>query len=250
MISKRKLNDFFRKFNFEIHGTGYLQSLKKGEFKSNEFEYFQRAFGNRAITIFDVGANRGLKTKEFIKHFPGAELHAFEPYQPLFAELESQFSGLKNIHLHNLGISSQPGQKIFNVNRGIDTSSFLTSKHTGLSSDAQVATLSQVLLRLTTMEKVVEERKISRIHILKLDIQGSELDALKGAQRLLKEKKIDLIFTEAYFVEQYVDQPLFYDIASYLKQYDYFLQDIYNPIYGKNRLAWCDAVFIRNNLND
>lgn len=92
------------------------------------------------------------------------------------------------------------------------------------------------------------ENNLNHIHILKLDIQGSELNALKGAEKLLIEKKIDLVYTEAYFVQQYVDQPLFPEIAMYLLNRGYQLQDIYNPIYGKGKLAWCDAVFVRDNL--
>ncbi|MEJ7822778.1 MAG: hypothetical protein WKF85_10680, partial [Chitinophagaceae bacterium] len=64
----------------------------------------------------------------------------------------------------------------------------------------------------------------------------------------LREGRIDLIFTESYFIQQYQDQPLFFEIAAYLLSFGYVLQDIYNPIYGKGRLAWCDAMFIRENI--
>ena len=124
----------------------------------------------------------------------------------------------------------------------------MQSQSTGLNSDAQVKTLEQRTVPVKTIKQSCEEEKIDRIHILKLDIQGSELRALKGAVNLLKDKKIDLIYTEAYFIKQYVDQPLFPEIAQYLSDLGYQLQDIYNPVYGKGNIAWCDAVFVRNDL--
>ena len=92
------------------------------------------------------------------------------------------------------------------------------------------------------------KEKITHINILKLDIQGYELKALKGAEDLLRSKKIDLIYTEAYFIQQYHDQPLFPEIAMYLSKFGYQLQDIYNPIYGNDKIAWCDAIFMRDDL--
>jgi hypothetical protein len=87
-----------------------------------------------------------------------------------------------------------------------------------------------------------------RINILKLDIQGSELSALKGASDLLAGQLIDIIFTETYFIQQYKEQPLFHEIAAYLHGFEYQLQDLYNPYYGNGKIAWCDSLFIRNRL--
>lgn len=249
MISKNKINKYLRKFKVEIHGTSYIQSLKKGKFKSNEFDFFKKIFGSGPITIFDIGANRGLKIIEFLKFFPSSLIYAFEPYIPLFKELEKQFLNNPDIRLFNIGVSDKRTEKVFNVNRGVDTSSFLISNKTGLNSDRQVETIEQFTLPLDVLDQIVLKEKVERIHLLKLDIQGSELNALKGAERLLIEKRIDVIFTEAYFIQQYIGQPLFYEIASYLQQFGYSLQDIYNPIYGNGKIAWCDAIFVRENLN-
>jgi hypothetical protein len=77
-----------------------------------------------------------------------------------------------------------------------------------------------------------------------MDIQGAELLALKGAIKLLEEKKIGLIYTETYFRRQYNNQPLFHEISKFLADYGYYIQDIYSPIYGKGSIAWCDAIFL------
>ena len=61
---------------------------------------------------------------------------------------------------------------------------------------------------------------------------------------MLENNKIDLIFCELFFVEQYENLPLFYDVANFLKNYNFQLQDINSPFYGQGNLAWCDAIFI------
>lgn len=232
----------------QLHGMGYLQSLAKGEFKKDEFAYFKEIFGDRKLVIFDVGANRGHTIDTFLGLFPDSKVIAFEPYPPLAKEILMKYKDRPNVTIDPSGISDKKGELLFYVNKSVDTSSFLPSQLTGLTSDPQVKNVEQITVPVKTIEDSCAENHIDHIHILKLDIQGSELKALKGAERLLADKKIDLVYTEAYFIQQYVDQPLFTDIAAYLLSYGYQLQDIYNPIYGKGRLAWCDAIFVRKDL--
>ena len=247
MLSKKIVNKWLKGFKVELHGTSYLQSLKRGQFKANEFDFFKKVFQGKEIVIFDVGANRGNKTAEFLQIFPSAGVHSFEPYKPLFDEIKNKFLHVQNVNLYNLGVSRRKGKIKFNVNKGVDTSSFLESKYTGLNSDAQVSTVEQLDLEVDTLDNITQGMA-SRINLLKLDIQGSELEALKGAEKLLLMKKIDVIFTESYFIQQYVGQPLFSEIVSFLLPFGYVIQDIYNPIYGDGKLAWCDVIFIRNDL--
>lgn len=59
------------------------------------------------------------------------------------------------------------------------------------------------------------------IDILKMDIQGGELLALKGAQSLLEASRIRLLALEVEFKPLYKDQPLFWDICAYLYRFGY-----------------------------
>ncbi len=248
MSIKNKLNHYLRKFGVELHGSNYLQALAKGDFKKNEFDFFKQVFKSKPIVIYDVGANRGDTIVKFLEHFPSSTIIAFEPVTYLCEGLRKLFHDNTNIKIENAGISDSTGELIFHLNKSIDTSSFLPSQKAGLNSDAQVQTIEQKKMPVKTLAQSYLEENIEQIHILKLDIQGSELKALKGAENLLKEKKIDIIYTEAYFIQQYVDQPLFPEIALYLSNFGYRLQDIYNPIYGKGKIAWCDAIFVNENL--
>jgi len=224
-----------------------MQSLLKGSFKDDAFLKQQDLFGKNVSVIFDIGANRGDVVAKYLEMFPHAIIYAFEPFPGSFEILEQRFKGNDSVHCFKLAIAEEEGTKTFYVNRNVDTNSLLKPKLSGLSSDKQVENLSVVTVSSTTLDKFCNENKINQIDILKMDIQGGELAALKGASGLLLHKQVQNIYSEVYFMEQYESQPLFHDISKFLYGFDFSLQDIYSPIYGKGRLAWGDVIFILKN---
>jgi FkbM family methyltransferase len=192
-----------------------------------------------------VGANVGDIALRYNELFPNASICAFEPFPDSFELLKSNITGRVTIKPYQKAIAAVAGEQTFFVNYNADTNSLLPSQKMGLSSDKQVANKSEITVDVWTIDDFCKNENIEFIDILKLDIQGGELAALKGACNLLSKKKIGLIYTEAYFRQQYIDQPLFHDISKYLEQFGYFIQDIYSPIYGKGNLAWCDAIFLK-----
>ena len=247
-MNKNKLNSLFRKFGFEIHGVSFMQALSNADLKKNELDFLKKIYGEEEVLIYDVGANRGVIMEKYLSIFPNSSIHAFEPYDDYVQMLIKKYEKNGKIKINNYALSDIEGSKIFNINKSIDTSSFLTSKKTGLNSDEAVKTINQILVHQTTIDKYAAVNNHNKVHILKLDIQGSELNALKGAEVMLKENKIDFIFSETYFIEQYENQPSFFDISNYLLSFGYVMQDLYYPIYGKGKIAWCDTLFVRDGL--
>jgi len=243
-MKKSLINKYLRKFGIELHGTGYMQSLQKSSFSEDAFDKQKEILGRNATVIFDIGANRGEVTLKYKSLFSSAAIYAFEPFSGSFGILQSRIQGLHNIHTFQKAISDSNGTFTFYVNKNIDTNSLLKSQKMGLNSDSEVRNISSIQVETITIDEFCVTNNIKEIDILKLDIQGGELAALKGAEKLLALKKIHLIYTEAYFKQQYEQQPLFFEIATFLQEHNYYLQDLYNPIYGKGSIAWCDAIFL------
>lgn len=246
MFNKKRINNIARKFGVEVHGKGYLQSLEKGEFKQDCFQVQQHIIKKRNPVIFDVGANRGNVVEQYLKYFPAASIYAFEPFPESFHFLNNRFLENNSIHCFEKAVASSAGSKEFFANKNIDTNSLLKPQKTGLTSDEQVKNLTKIEVEGVVLDEFCTKDNIIHIDILKMDIQGGEYDALKGLQNMLSKSAIDLIYTETYFVEQYVAQPLFHDISKMLFNYGYILQDIYNPIYGNGHIAWADVIFIKD----
>ena len=243
-MKKLIVNKYLKAFGFELHGTGYMQSLRKSSFQDNAFDKQKEMITGRPSCVFDVGANRGDVALKYHSLFPSTAIYAFEPFITSFETLQSNVKGIPHIHCFQKALSDSKGVFKMYVNKNIYTNSLLKPQKMGLSSDNEVKNVSTLEVEATTIDDFCAANNIHEIDILKLDIQGGELAALKGANKLLASKKIELIYTEAYFKQQYENQPLFYEIAEYLKGYNYFLQDLYNPIYGKGSIAWCDAIFL------
>jgi FkbM family methyltransferase len=243
-MKKAVINKYLRRLGLELHGVSYIQSLKKTDFRENAFEVQQRLAKSTPKIIFDLGANRGDTALNYAKLFPLASIYAFEPFPETYDKLIARVGGNKMIKPQPVAISEKKGEAVFHSNVNEDTNSLLPSAKIGLSSDDQVRTQSQIKVNTETIDDFCIEHQIGKIDILKMDIQGAELSALKGASQLLKEKKISMIYFETYFQKQYENQPLFYEIATFLEGYGYHLQDLYSPIYGNGSLIWCDVIFL------
>lgn len=243
-MKKSFINKYLQKFGFEVHGTGYIQSLQKGSFKEDAFDKQKEITGSRVSTIFDIGANRGSVALRYHELFPSADIYAFEPFPGTFEIMTENTKAVKKIHCFQNAVAENKKNHTLYVNTNVDTNSLFKPQKTGLTSDNEVKNVSTIEVEGITIDDFCKTNGITQIDILKLDIQGGELSALKGAKEMLASKRIRLIYTEAFFVEQYENQPLFYHIADYLHQHQYHLQDIYSPAYGKGSIAWCDAIFL------
>ena len=245
---KNQLNRILRKFGAEIHGAGYIQAQLKKDFQQDSFSVQKELLGTGKISvIFDIGANRGDIVERYTTRFPQAVIHAFEPFPGSFDQLKSRFSNNEKVICHALAVGEEKKTLPFYVNKNVDTNSLLKPIKMGLSSDASVQNETLIEVPCVRLDDFCEMEKIEQIHILKMDIQGGEYGALKGAQKLLEAKRVKLLYLETYFLEQYENQPLFHDISKLLHGFGYYLQDIYHPIYGKGSIAWGDVIFLPRN---
>jgi len=101
--------------------------------------------------------------------------------------------------------------------------------------------------------------EIDEIDFFKIDVQGSELDVFKGAEKALASALI--VQTEVEFVEMYENQPLFGDVDRHLRERGFWFHTFVGMIsmtmkplqvgeidYGLNQRLWSDAVYVRHLL--
>lgn len=89
------------------------------------------------------------------------------------------------------------------------------------------------------------------IDFLHMDIQGAELQALRGAERLLRERRIRLIYAEVLIFPLYRDQPFYWDLGQFLNAHGFRLYSLYDRHYHASNprvLSWADALFICDEL--
>ncbi len=96
-----------------------------------------------------------------------------------------------------------------------------------------------------TLDEWAARENLTGVEIIKLDLQGHETEALKGAHGLLKTS-VQLIFTEVEFGPIYDKNSFFSDVEKLLKDYGFKLfqlYDLYTTLEGQ--LVAGDALFVR-----
>ena len=244
---KKLINSYLRRLGIEIHGTGYIQKLKRFDLNKNEWILQKEFLKGKANVIFDVGANSGNTTLKYLKVFPSAIIHSFEPFADSYEVFINLHKDSLNVNLNKYALSNDIGSSILNVNKSVDTNSLLESKKLGASSDKSCVSVGQILIENNTIDNYCLKNNIKEIDILKIDVQGSEIKVLKGAINMLRNGRIKLIYLETYFKQQYVNQPLFHDISKFLYNHNFLFQDIYDPYFSNNNMIWCDSIFINPN---
>lgn len=133
--------------------------------------------------IFDVGANVGLYAQMLTRIFgPAAVVHSFEPSRKTFERLTKNTRSLANVRRHHFGLGGERGTSVLFSNAdesGIASVYKRRLDHFGL----EMGKREEVELR--TLDAFCDEQGITHIHLLKMDVEGHELEVLHGAARML-----------------------------------------------------------------
>lgn len=208
-----------------------------------------RLAGKNIKCIFEVGAADGRDCLTYAARCPDATIFAFEPLPQNFDKLKNNTSNEPRIITTNAALSNTSGTSSFYITALDDASSLLPSKKTNSTFDKYMASKSTIDVKTTTIDDECKKNKIKCIDILKLDTQGFELPILKGAQIMLEEKAVKVIYTEVQFIQLYENASLFHEIVSFLESKNYKLHNIYNLVHNQDgQLAWGDAIFLPNNI--
>lgn len=156
--------------------------------------------------IIDVGANSGQFSKVATNFYPNAKINAFEPLPNLYPKIEKLFSANKNITTHNLALGNEVGVIKFNKNNYGHISSILEISADNIHYPKQENDLEQIDVQIKTLDSMsLLDKENSGITLLKLDVQGYELEVLKGGEETLKN--INYVVIEANLEQLYTNQP-------------------------------------------
>lgn len=227
----------------KIHQIRTKYHYRRRQLTKNGMIDQQRLFAEMSeLRIFDVGANIGGKVARYRKLFPDASIHCFEPYPSIFAKLQTRFEHDSRVFAHCSALADVVGTAELYVSKADVYNSLLKPIHDRTAGfDPVPATIS---VPTSTFDEYCKQAGISDVHILKLDVQGSEIKVLNGAQKMLASGSIWLIYIEIQIIPIYENQPLFNDLMNFFYPFDYQLFNVYDlRESGLRQLNVGDAIF-------
>lgn len=191
-------------------------NLTLGHIDSLELLELIKKDGSALVNIFDVGANVGTWTLLAKAVFPDTTVEAFEPLEVHVKSFEEATTQLKNVNLHTYCLGSENTNAIMNVSSFSDSSSLLDA--TALEYEQfKIKKAAEAAVAVKRLDSLIVAGELPVPQLIKLDVQGYELEVLKGLGEYLNQ--VNYLIIEVSFREYYHGQPLFLDIANYLAQH-------------------------------
>lgn len=235
-----KLNKLLRIISNKI----YIKAMIQGSAAGVEHE---KALKNLQVYyILDIGANRGQFALIARKNFPNLPIYSFEPLAEPAQIFKRVFANDPNTRLIECAIGRKKTTGTIHITLDDDSSSLLpiTKTQSRLFPGSKEKTTRQV--QVLPLQEALAGVEIPPGSLMKIDVQGYELEVLQGSENLLD--KFSLLYIECSYVELYQGQALAHQVIAWLAERSFLLTGVYNTYYDKTGQAiQSDLLFARPN---
>jgi FkbM family methyltransferase len=222
LLFKLTGNEFFQQVLSRIaHQTQELMGIGSASYaeSSGEKGVFRvlRKTRQSSYSIFDVGANTGQYLHQILKHFGNEnfDIHCFEPSKSTFMALANNAPAIEAIKLNNFALGKEKGEARLYFDENNSSLASLTKRrldHFNINFGLQET------VEIDTVDNYCNNENISKISLLKIDVEGHELDVLAGASRMFEQKAVDLVTFEFGGCN--------IDTRSFFQDFYYFFQNV------------------------
>lgn len=213
----------------------------------NAFTMQQRLLAASQVkTIIDGGGHHGVVARQYVGLFPGAKVYSFEPTPATFQVLGRNVAGIGAIEAVNAAVGDRDGEVEFYIDEVEQANSLLPrSPGEGNSGRAQ----RSVRAEMVRLETFLARKGIDHVDILKLDLEGYELPALRGCGRLVDDGRADLLYIETRFDDEDRGATTFPQLCEYLLPRGYEFFSFYDPRFDPAmQFHWGDSIFVSREL--
>jgi FkbM family methyltransferase len=188
--------------HFRSKSINYINISNRSELRLYEQVFVEEVFAVREISalinkdcpvIFDLGANCGFFSFYALDFFPKAKIHAFEPQRSLVSKFERTVNRNKlgkRIMVSQCAVGRITGEMEFFENRSPISASLIKEKVSSRSIRKKYK------VRVTDLDAYAKQNSIPVVDILKIDVEGSELEVVQGGKEVLD--KVKVVFVEVH----------------------------------------------------
>ena len=193
-------------------------------------------------TIYDIGANIGTWTLLAKSLIPDASVEAFEPLPKHIIGFQNNLREVLGVTLHRIGLGSENAIANLRVTDFSDASSILPLATAG-RSEFGVNEVEVVSITVRRLDDYRLKAGLLPPDLIKLDVQGYELEVLKGAPECLHFVKA--VITEVSFAKFYQDQCLFHSLVEFLATFGLFVAAFGNETRCGSIIMQTDVLFLK-----
>lgn len=182
-----------RGVRWRLNPSDFVQSALywRGEFETWD-DFHIRSQVRPDSVIFDVGANFGYYSVTLGSLLSTGHLYAFEPSKPTFDRLATNLKLndlTEKVTAVNAGLSDSPGKAFL-------SSDPANSGHKYVSGEGEAIVLD-------TLDAFCERSQITRLDLIKIDIEGNEMRALRGAEKTIRQfRPVMMVEIAGVFLEE------------------------------------------------
>ena len=198
-----------------------------------------RRKGIQFRTIIDAGANVGQFARASSEFYPEAMIYSIEPLPTAATRFRANLSDRPSVHLFETAIGSRDGTIQFFPNRDSQASSALLLN--SRSRPAHRCQLAPIDVPVCRLDRLLEGKTLEAPILFKLDLQGYELEALRGANAILSQ--CEYVVVETVFEDCYEGGPLFEELNDYLHGFGYRILQPLAFLKGDGQIYQMDALF-------
>lgn len=213
---------------------------------SSPYDIKRFSHKNPVEVIFDVGANIGQTSLFLNRHFPQADIFAFEPIQQTYEILKFNSIKTDKIKPFHYALGAKKSQKTIRIRDNSELNTLVDSSNRAIAESEIIETV-----KITTLDDFGRSNQISQIDILKMDVQGYELEVLFGGEYYLSNNLINFVYSEVDFDKSNKECQNFEDIYIYLEKFNFAFSGFYECFrWGDNKrfFKFCNALFVNRNL--
>lgn len=158
--------------------------------KNLHYDRLTKKIIKKALTLtsntIDIGCHKGEILCEFIKQAPNGTHFGFEPIPDLFEKLKAEFNQKATIFPYAL--ANKNGKTTFHYVKNAPAYSGIKKRKYNIENPD----IEKIEVELKKLDEIIPT--LTKIDFIKIDVEGAELDVLKGAEQLLKKDKPIVIF--------------------------------------------------------
>ena len=235
------MNKFYKIYTCLIH-LQYWKAYLKLVSPLFELDELVKKLG-KVDNLIDVGSNKGQLSLLVRNYNKKCRIYSFEP-QTKFLEIQKKLINY-NIKFYDFCLGNKNFKTNFYITKRKDSSSLLKPIY---FKKTKYKIIDKININVHKLDSIVNI-KTTQKNLIKLDVQGYEMQVLMGASKLLN--KIDYVIVEISTKKIYHNQINYINILNFLSKKKFKLIKVYNKVKLKDNIYQADYFFkkLKKNKN-